>query len=282
MQSLQERIEKLELQIFHFKNSNLSKDNINLKDFPKPWKIEKPKGLHIYENGLSKETRDKLWKFFHPKNGNIEPDVPNTENGDFPWIQRFKRFPKIAHYNGWHSGKYEGKENLKIFEKTYPQLYNAVNEAYEFIKKQNILDIPNLELFIPESVAVMRHKPGWGLGRHYDNAQDENTGIVLLITISENDIIPRKFNFVDAPRGKEFTINTTDSQIVIFGGQCYDFWQHESLRNKKQSGEVISLTIRLANICGSSNLYTTNSYKKGAPAAMKIVFHERLYNKIFT
>ena len=140
----------------------------------------------------------------------------------------------MAHYNGWHSGKYEGKENLKIFQKTYPQLYNAVNEAYEFIKKQNILDIPNLELFIPESVAVMRHKPGWGLGRHYDNAQDENTGIVLLITISENDIIPRKFNFVDAPRGKEFTINTTDSQIVIFGGQCYDFWQHESLRNKNK------------------------------------------------
>ena len=126
----------------------------------------------------------------------------------------------------------------------------------------------------------MRHKPGWGLGRHYDDTQDENTGIVVLITISENNIISRKFNFVDGPRGKQLTINTTDSQIVIFGGQCYDYWQHESLRNKKQSSEIISLTIRLANICGSSNLYSSNSYKKGAPAAMKVA-HKRLYNKIF-
>ena len=281
IEKLQERIEKLELQIFHLQNSNLKKGHINLKDFSKPWKIEKPKGLHIYENGLRKETRNKLWKFFHPKNGDVEPDIPNVENGDFSWVQRFKRFPKTAHYNGWHSGKYEGKENLKLFEKTYPELYNAVNEAYEFIKNQNILDIPNIELFIPESVSVMRHKPDWGLGRHYDNAQDENTGIVLLITISENDIIPRKFNFVDAPCGKQFTIDTTDSQIVIFGGQCYDYWQHESLRNKKQSGEVISITVRSAKICGSSNLYTSDFYKKGAPAAMKVA-HERLYDKIFT
>ena len=70
MQSLQERIEKLELQIFHFKNSNLSKDNINLKDFPKPWKIEKPKGLHIYENGFSKVTSDKLRIFILSDIGN--------------------------------------------------------------------------------------------------------------------------------------------------------------------------------------------------------------------
>ena len=98
------------------------------------------------------------------------------------------------------------------------------------------MDIPNLELFIPESVAVMRHKPGWGLGRHYDNAQDENTGIVLLITISENDIIPRKFNFVDAPRGKgtvvifpsymmhrvsEVTKGTRESLVLWVGGDHY-------------------------------------------------------------
>ena len=87
IQKLQDKIEKLELQIFHLKNSNLNKENICLKDFPKPWKIEKPEGLHIYENGLFKETRDKLWNFFHPKNGNIEPYVPNIESGYFPYVQ---------------------------------------------------------------------------------------------------------------------------------------------------------------------------------------------------
>ena len=280
MESLIERIEKLELAIFHFKNHDFKNNNIILKDYPTPWKIEKPKGLHVFENGISKETRDKLWKFFHPKNGKVESDIPDTINGEFPWIQRFPRFPKKAHYNGWHSGKFKEEENF-IFKSKYPELYNAVYEAYEYIKKQNILDIPNLENFIPQSVSVMRHKPNWGLGRHYDNALDINTGIVLGISISENDNVPRKFKFVNPPCGKEYTIETKDSQILIFGGECYDLWQHESLRNPKQSGETISLTIRLANICGSSKLHVSNnSYKQGAPQALKVA-HNRIYKQIF-
>ena len=281
MESLIQRIEKLELQIYHLKNSNINTKKVYLADCPKPWKIEKPKGLEMYDNALSQKSRDALWKFFHPKNGNIEPDVPNIEHGDFPWFQRFKRYPKTAHYNGWHSGKFWGEEEAKTFKNTYPELYDAVYEAYDFIKSQNITSIPNIENFRPESVAVMRHKPGWGLGRHYDNSLDENKGIVLMITIADNDVVPRTFSFVDGPRGKQFPFKTPDKQIAIFGGECYDLWQHESLRNPKQSCESISLTIRLANVCGSNDKHNIKTiYKPGAPAAMAIA-HERIKKLIF-
>ena len=281
MVSLGQRVEKLELQIYHLKNSDITTRKINLKDYPQPWKIEKPKGLEIFDNALSQKSRDALWKFFHPKNGSIEPNIPDISTGDFPWFQRFKRFPKTAHYNGWHSGKFQGDEESKIFKNTYPELYDSVYEAYNFIKSQNITTIPNIDEFVPGSVSVMRHKPGWGLGRHYDNSQDENTGIVLMITIADNDIVPRTFNFVDGPRGKQFPCKTPDKQIAIFGGECYDLWQHESLRNPKQSCESISLTIRLANVCGANHKNNIKTiYKPGAPAAMAIA-HERIKHLIF-
>lgn len=276
MEELIKRLEKLEFLIYHIKNSNLN-ENIFLKDFPKPWKIEKPNGLNIFENVISKNNRDELWNFFHPKNGNIESDIP-LEN-EFKWFQRFKRFPS-AHYNGWHSGKFRGLEEMKLFEKTYPILYKTIFEALYFIKKQNVTNIPNLENFIPQSVAVMRHKPNWGLGRHYDNAQDENIGIVMLITLCNDDKIPRTFNFVDGPNGRQFPVKTLDSQVIIFGGECYDLWQHESIRNPKQSGETISLTVRLADVCGNNaKLNKYNKYKAGAPAAMKIA-HKRILEKM--
>jgi len=276
MEELLKKVEKLELLFYHIKNSTLN-EKIFLKDCPKPWKIEKPNGLNIFENAITKNKRDQLWNFFHPKDGNTESDVP-LEN-EFPWIQRFKRFPS-AHYNGWHSGKFRGLEEMKLFETTYPIFYETVIEAHEFIKTQNITNIPNLENFIPESISVMRHKPYWGLGRHYDNSQDENSGIVMLITLSNDDKVPRTFNFVDAPNGKQFPVKTFDSQVIIFGGECYDLWQHESIRNPKQTGEAISLTVRLADVCGNNvKLNKDNNYKPGAPAAMKIA-HKRLLKKM--
>ena len=43
IQNLQDKIEKLELQIFHLKNSNLNKGNICLKDFPNHGKLKNQK-----------------------------------------------------------------------------------------------------------------------------------------------------------------------------------------------------------------------------------------------
>ena len=222
-----------------------------LPDAPKPWAKTRPKGLHIVNGGISKPTRDKLWKFFHPKNGKTEGDKP--ADGDFQWYQRFKRFPKTAHFNGWHSGKFIGAEGQQKFAETYPELYAAALEAVQSVNDsgQDMGDIPAWGNFQPESVAVMRHKPNWGLGNHYDNAHDEGVGMVMMLSISDSDTVPRTFKFTDPPRGKQFPVETKDSQVVVFGGECYDFWQHESVRNSKQSGTTISMTIRLAGVCGA-------------------------------
>ena len=132
MEELLKKVEKLELLFYHIKNSNL-REKIFLKDYPKPWKIEKPNGLNIFENVISKNKRDQLWNFFHPKDGSTESDVPLED--EFPWIQRFKRFPS-THYNGWHSGKFRGLEEMKLFKTNYPILYETVIEAHEFISAQ--------------------------------------------------------------------------------------------------------------------------------------------------
>lgn len=147
-------------------------------------------------------------------------------------------------------------------------------EALEMIKpiatQERILDT-----FIPESVAVMRHKPGWGLGTHYDNAHDKNKGAVLMLSISNDDTIPRKFQFTDPPRGRMFTIDTPDGHVLFFTGEAYDLWMHESIRNVKQSGECISLTIRLADICGYQAELGVLSHATGAPAAKRVA-HKRI------
>lgn len=248
-----------------------------LPDAPKPWAMVRPRGLHIVNGGIRKATRDKLWKFFHPKTGTREGAVPGE--GDFPWYQRFKRFPKTAHFNGWHSGQFLGDDGQQEFANKYPELHAAALEAITSIADagEDLRDVPNWGNFQPESVAVMRHKPNWGLGNHYDNAHDPGVGMVLMLSISDDDAVPRIFKFTDPPRGRAFSVPTADSQVVVFGGECYDEWQHESVRNPKQSGETISMTIRLAAVCGHTG--GGGQYKTGAPAALKVA-HGRIRKKM--
>jgi hypothetical protein len=266
-----------------------------LPDAPKPWRLQQPKGLHVFPEAISQQTRDALWDFFHPKNGGLEGDatpICKPWEGEFQWYQRFKRFPKTAHYNAWHSGKFLGEEGAEQFEQEYPALYAAAREAVAVVLKADIQDIPALRAFRPESVAVMRHRPGWGLGQHYDNAHDEGVGMVLMLSISNDDTVPRTFQFTDPPGGRKWPLSTYDRQVVAFGGEAYDFWQHESVHNKRQSGETISMTIRLAGVCGSrmrdagGNIIPGSAhipsgggqYSTGAPAAKKVA-HARIAAK---
>lgn len=267
-----------------------------LPDAPKPWHQARPAGLHIVERGITRITRDAAWAFFHPKTGAPEgtDKTGKPGEGDFPFYQRFKRFPKTAHYNGWHSGKFLGAEGQVELEAKYPELYNLAKEAIAAIADsgQDMTDVPAWQTFLPESFAVMRHKPGWGLGKHYDNAHDEGVGVVLMVTLNENDRLPRVFQFTDPPGGRLCAVPTMDRQVIVFGGQAYDYWMHESLHNKNQSGEAISLTIRLAGVCGSTmrdgagdkipgSAYRPaggGQYSTGAPAA-KLVAHERIRTK---
>ena len=220
-----------------------------------------------------------LWAFFHPKDGNPEGTadrIGTPGEGGFQWYQRFKRFPKTAHFNGWHSGKFTGEDGASAFKDKYPVLYKAILEMVANIKASNedMHDVPAWGGFIPESVAVMRHKPGWGLGTHYDNSHDEGAGMVLMLSLSNDDTTPRVFQFTDPPGGRKYPVATKDSQAIVFGGEAYDFWMHESLHNKKQSGETISLTIRLAAVCGYKGA-GGSQYGTGAPAAKKVA-HARL------
>jgi alkylated DNA repair dioxygenase AlkB len=249
-----------------------------LSDAPKPWASARPKGLYIADEPISKGTRDALWKFFHPKDGNPEGEADDKtgrpREDEFQWYQRFRRFPKTAHYQGWHSGKYIGHDGMAQFQRDLPELFQAVDEALSNIKVVAPNE-PVLDRFLPESVAVMRHKPGWGLGTHYDNAHDVGEGAVLMLSISDDDTVPRKFQFTDPPRGRVFTVDTPDRHVLFFTGEAYDEWMHESLHNSKQSGECISLTIRLAKVCGYQAELGSLSYATGAPAAKRVA-HKRI------
>jgi len=253
-----------------------------LPDAPKPWRKATPNGLYVSDKRISKKVRDELWSFFHPLNGGREcasdDKTGKPLEGEFEWYQRFKRFPKTAHYNGWHSGKYRGEEGMVQFKKELPELYAAVMEAVELAKEA----APNKEVlktFLPESVAVMRHKPGWGLGTHYDNTHDEGKGCVLMLTLSDDDTVPRQFQFTDPPRGRICTIDTPDRQVLFFTEEAYDEFMHESLRNPKQTGEIISMTIRLADVCGYQAELGALSHATGAPAAKRVA-HKRIAAKM--
>ena len=130
--------------------------------------------------------------------------------------------------------------------------------------------------FVVESVAVMLHRPGRGLGAHWDNAVTEGTGLVLMVSITcGNDGVPRVFRFTDPIHGFEFDVETRNGQLVVFGGRAYDYWRHESVRNKKQTSTVISLTMRLAHVCGHNQTAATQEFKPGAPNAERVC-HERV------
>jgi alkylated DNA repair dioxygenase AlkB len=249
-----------------------------LPDAPTPWKQTKPKGLYVATERISARARNALWAWFHPRDGAPEGDPTDKtgkpRDGEFKWYQRFPRFPKAAHFQGFHSGKYVGAEGQARFAVELPEMHAAVTEAFEIAKRA----APNehvLKTFLPESVAVMRHKPGWGLGRHFDNAHDAGKGAVLMLSLSNDDTAPRKFQFTCPPRGLACTLDTPDSSVLFFTGEAYDCWAHESLHDTKQSGECISLTIRLASVCGYQAELGALTYATGAPAAKRVA-HKRI------
>jgi hypothetical protein len=132
------------------------------------------------------------------------------------------------------------------------------------------------DVFNPETASVHKHMPNWGLGAHYDNSQDMGAGLVLMINISTDDAVPREFMFTDPPGGRKFSVFTPDKTGVVFTGNAYDFWKHESVRNPKQSGTCYSMTIRLKSVCGYGKKASDGlEYKPGAPAAEKVA-HERI------
>ncbi len=228
-----------------------------LADAPKPWAIVKPKGLFIVPDGVRLRTAEAVWDFF------------NTP--DFPWFQRFGvRFPKTAKFNNYRIGPFMGDDEQRAFEDKYPAVYQMCQEAVAAMRAHLEAKEPDSSFkhFKAESVNVHKHEPGWGLGAHYDDTHDVGHGMVLMASISKDQLhLPRKFMFTDPVRGRKYEVFTPNRQVLLFKDACYDFWRHESIRDKHQSGTCLSFTIRLKSIDGYNNFADDRKYPKGAPAA---------------
>ena len=236
-----------------------------LPEAPKPWAIVKPKGLFIVPDGVRLRTAEAVWDFF------------NTP--DFPWFQRFGvRFPKTAKFNNFRIGPFMGDDEQRAFEDKYPAVYQMCQEAVAAMRAHLEAKEPDSSFkhFKAESVNVHKHEPGWGLGAHYDDTHDVGHGMVLMVSISKDQLhLPRKFMFTDPVQGRKYELFTPNRQVILFKDECYDFWRHESIRDKHQSGTCLSFTIRLKSIDGYNNFADDRKYPKGAPAAARWA-HKRL------
>lgn len=238
-----------------------------MPEAPKPWAIVKPKGLFVVEDGVDPRTASAVWDFF------------NTP--DFPWFQRFgARFPKTAKFNNYRIGPFTGDDEQRAFEDKYPAVYTMCQEAVATMRAHLERNEPDSSFkhFKAESVNVHKHEPGWGLGAHYDDTHDVGHGMVLMVSITDpkDRIGPRrKFMFTDPVQGRKYEVDTPNRQIILFKDECYDFWRHESIRDKHQSGTCLSFTIRLKSIDGYNNFADDRKYAKGAPAAARWA-HKRL------
>tara|TARA_B110000902_G_scaffold262099_1_gene338248 strand:- start:697 stop:1539 length:843 start_codon:yes stop_codon:yes gene_type:complete len=241
---------------------------------PKKWTVVKPNGLHIVNKAISKNTACKI------KAKMLAPS--------FPWVQRFKRFPKTAHFNFWRIGPFVGDEQQRTFADEHPEIYALCNEAVASMNAKVATDDPNstfCDSFVAESVSVHLHKPNWGLGAHYDDAHDEGVGKVLMVSLGtekespKETRKPRTFLFTDPVFGRQFPVSTPSRQAVLFEGDCYDFWRHESVRDKRQTGDCLSFTIRLKSVDGYVGIeHDLREYPRGAPPA-EAQAHKRLRAK---
>ena len=245
-----------------------------MPEHPKPWTEKQPRGLHVLDKAIGKKTATDVWKFFHTK--------------DFPWIQRFgQQYPKTAHHNLWRSGAFVGDEQQKKFAAEHPAIHAMCEEAVAAMNEHLSTKEPNSSFrgFRAESVNVHLHKPNWGLGAHYDDATDIGSGMVLMVSIGNEGTFPKEtrkprvFRFTDPVRGRQFDVDTHCRQIILFKDDAYDFWRHESVREKKQTGDCLSFTIRMHDCDGHLNVFDSGPYPRGAPAAAKIA-HKRLRAKL--
>ena len=194
---------------------------------------------------------------------------------DFPWFQRFGvRFPKTAKFNNYRIGPFTGDDEQRAFEDKYPAVYKMAQEAVATMRAHLEAKEPDgsFKHFKAESVNVHKHEPGWGLGAHYDDAHDVGHGMVLMVSISKDRLQPvgRRASSCSPTRCAAASTRCPHAQppeCMLFKDECYDFWRHESVRDKHQSGTCLSFTIRLKSIDGYVNFADDRKYPKGAPAA---------------
>ena len=261
----------------------------------KQWTKAAPIGLHVASRGISKATGRAVWDFFgkHPTTG---------EPGAFPWYQRFTRPGKYGHKNVWRSPILGLPEDGDQHRDQLPALHATIEEACAAMKTclrttiESTADpetratyegqLARFEAFAAaptKSVNVHKHEPNWGLGAHYDDAHDPGQGMVLMVSVGNEAEAqpdrtkrqPRQFRFTDPIRGYVCDVPTWTRQVLMFTGDAYEQWRHESLRRPKQTGTCISMTIRLPSVCGYAGSKYGRRYAKG-PREAEAVAHLRM------
>lgn len=243
------------------------------------WDLVRPDGLCVMDQKLREP--DQLLEFY----STVE------------WFQRFgTQYPNTAHYNGHH-----------CMATDHPAVHEAVVDAISIARAQcshkaltymaeNMHDV---------SVATMRHKGaeralnkrgtgtklvkhGWGLGRHPDTWAPDGEGLVLMICVADTQEHHREFMFTCPPLGQKWLVTTPNATVLVFYGDAYDMWEHESIRSKFQDGECISLTVRIKSIDAyygwTTNLPDLGSTKRKRDDTTSVGFarlmqHERIRKK---
>ncbi len=236
--------------------------NTDTNTKPKPkYTTEQPSGAYLLPHKISQGARADALSFFG--NGHVD---------GFSWAQRewAKRFPNV-HHNYFSTCPKSGVSTTDLLKAEYPALWNVAQEAHaaavRFASETEGVSekVPGLAAFEPARVSVHMHKPGWGLGAHYDDPAPDGLGTVIMVSFMVDEIPitgeeknkklrrphsakARQFRFASPHTEKEWIVETHDSSIVMFGGDAYDLWTHESKRVKGQTGTCISITIRSKEI----------------------------------
>jgi hypothetical protein len=236
---------------------------------PSKWFSERPRGLYTKNDAISDATHTKLLSYFDK----------------VQWVQRWgTQYPGTAHYNYLHTSidATDPAEIQTEFEAKYPELYAAAYETFHSMKSVVPAGTHQaFDSFAPETVSVHKHEPNWGLGKHYDNSHAEGAGLVLMLNVVKEDQtkteqVHREFRFTDPPGGRKFGVFTPGKMGLVFTGNAYDFWMHESIRNKKQTVINYSITIRLKCVCGHGKKASDGLTYKPGPGPAEKTAHERI------
>ena len=241
----------------------------------------KPKGLFVVDKGIRKRTAQRAWEFF-------SKDPMTGAPGEFPWVQRFSRPGRHGHHNNWRSREYPGEASDQRMRDEIPELHALVQEAVQSMK-QHLEDAGDdqvqrkFEEFRGETINVHLHRPNWGLGAHYDDAHEVGKGIVLMVSLGDEhkhpNPKPRTFRFTEPIEGLKCDVATRCRQVLLFTDEAYELWRHESLRRPQQTGDCISLTIRMRCVDGYAALKDGRPYAKG-PGEAERVAHVRMRRKL--
>ena len=128
-----------------------------------------------------------------------------------------------------------------------------------------------LEKFEYDTCGAHLHRPGAGLGAHFDDTRALGFGFVFMLSIARprqpyekvtfhngktikraeqrtyppsTEHRPRVFRFCNPMKGLKYEVATPNGSVTIFTDDAYDFWRHSSLPDSKMTDDVLSLTFR--------------------------------------